>query len=221
MNLTDTLLSEAWYWAAWAVWLPCFALCLFKAPWFRLKDSELLNVWLGMVVLLTVIWSLKAGVKPGLDFHLLGVTVFVLCFGPYLAFVGLCLVLAGVTANGASGVEAYALNAMLLPGVGVVICQLFQRLVNSCLPANFFIYVFINGFLGAVVTTISIGFVASLFLAISGVYGFEYLFSEYFPYFMLLAFSEAWLSGMVVTLFVIYRPAWVVTFDDSRYLANK
>jgi uncharacterized membrane protein len=29
------------------------------------------------------------------------------------------------------------------------------------------------------------------------------------------------LSGMLMTLFVIYRPNWVATFDDSSYLANK
>ena len=72
MNLNDTLLGEAWYWTAWAVWLPLFALSLWRAPWARLKDGELLNVWLGMVVMLTLLWSLKAGVKPGLNLHLLG-----------------------------------------------------------------------------------------------------------------------------------------------------
>jgi len=186
-----------------------------------LKDSELLNVWLGMVVFLAIVWSLKAGVKPGLDFHLLGVAVLVLCFGPYLGFVALSLVLLVVTLNGDAGLEAYALNGLLLAGVGVLFCQLFQRVVNLILPANFFIYVFINGFLGAALTIITIGAAASLFLSFSGAYEWEYLFSEYFPYFILLGFSEAWLSGMLMTLFVIYRPAWVVTFDDKRYLANK
>ena len=61
----------------------------------------------------------------------------------------------------------------------------------------------------------------SLFLGVSGAYSFEYLLDEYLPYFILLGFSEAWLSGMVITLFVIYRPEWVMTFDDSRYLTGK
>ena len=55
MNLPDTLLGEAWYWVAWAVWLPLFARSLFRAPWALLRESELLNVWLGMIVLLTLI----------------------------------------------------------------------------------------------------------------------------------------------------------------------
>lgn len=65
---------------------------------------------------------------------------------------------------------------------------------------------------------IGVGFSVTVFLALAGAYEWEYLINEYFPYFLLLAFSEAWLSGMVITLFVIYRPDWVVTFSDSRYL---
>lgn len=206
---------------AWLIWLPFFAHCVFKAPWHRLKDSEQMNVWLGMVVLLTLVWSLKAGVKPGLNFHLLGATVFTLCFGPRLAFVGLCLVLAGVTLNGGAGILAYAINALLLAGLGVLIAQAVHLVVSRLLPANFFVFIFVNSFFGAALTILGIGFAISVLMFLSGVYPWDYLFNEYFPYFMLLGFSEAWLSGMLATLFVIYRPNWIASFDDSRYLANK
>lgn len=214
-------MGGVWYWAAWAVWLPFFVRSLFRAPWRRLKNSEQLNVWLGMIVFLTVTWSLKAGIKPGLDLHLLGATVFTLCFGPHLAFVGLCLVLLGVTLNGAAGPLAFALNALLLAGVGVAVTQGFHRLVSRFMPAHFFVYIFANGFLGAALTTMAIGLAASLMFAMARVYTLDYLFSEYFPYFMLLGFAEAWMSGIAMTLFVVYRPGWVATFDDSRYLSNK
>lgn len=221
MNLTDTLLGAGWYWAAWIVWGLLFAHSLLRAPWGRLRDSEQLNVWLGMVVLLTLLWSLKAGVKPGLTFHLLGATLFTLSFGPYLAFVGLSLVVAGITLNGAAGPFAYAANALLLAGLSVGLSQLFYRLFSVMLPKHFFVYIFINGFLGAALTIIGVGFAATSLLALVGAYGWDYLISEYFPYFLLLAFAEAWLSGMMMTLFVVYRPHWVVTFDDSSYLAGK
>lgn len=221
MNLPDTLLGEEWYWAAWAVWLLLFARSVWQAPWRRLKNSELLNVWLGMVVFLMLIWSLKAGVKPGLSFHLLGATVFTLSFGPRLAFIGLSLVTAGITMNGAAGVFAFGLNALLLAGLGVVFSQTFYWLLSGLLPKHLFVYIFAHGFFGAALTIICVGFSISLFLALAGAYPWEYLVSEYFPYFLLLGFSEAWLSGMVMTLFVVYRPQWVITFDDSRYLADK
>ncbi len=215
------MLGEAWYWMAWVIWLACFALSLFRAPWHLLKDAERLNVWLGMVVLLTLMWSMQAGVKPGLSLHLLGATVFTLCFGPALAFIGLCLVLAGVTLNGAAGPMAYALNGLLMAGVGVLVSQALYRLLAGVLPKNFFVFIFVNGFFSAALMVVCVGLVSTVFLAVADAYSWEYLTSEYFPYFMLLGFSEAWLSGMVLTLFVVYRPNWVITFDDSRYLVNK
>jgi uncharacterized membrane protein len=221
VNLPDTLLGEEWYWAAWVVWLLFFARSVWRAPWGRLKDSEQLNLWLGMIVLLTLIWSLKAGVKPGLGFHLLGATVFTLSCGPHLAFVGLSLVTAGITLNGAGGPQAFAANALFLGGLGVAFSQGFYRFLSPLLPRHFFVYIFVNGFFGSALTIVGVGFSVTLFLAVTGVYEWEYLISEYFPYFFLLAFSEAWLSGMVMTLFVVYRPNWVITFDDSRYLADK
>lgn len=221
MNLTDNLLGEAWYWVAWAIWLPCFAFSVWAAPWGRLKVSEQSNLWLGMIVLLTLLWSLKAGVKPGLTLHLLGANLFTLAFGPHLAFVGLCLVLLGVTLNGAAGHFAYALNALLLAGCGVFLSHFLFRIFSSFLPRHFFVYVFINSFISSAIVVVLIGVVSTALLSVAQVYEISYLFDEYLPYFLLLAFSEAWLSGMLMTLFVIYRPQWVSSFEDSRYLSGK
>lgn len=221
MNLTNTLLGEGWYWTAWVVWVPLFALCALRAPWGQLRDSERLNVWLGMVVLLTLIWSLKAGVKPGLSLHLLGATVFTLCFGPRLAFIGLSAVMLGVTLNDGEGAFAYAMNVLVVAGLGVFVSQGLFGLFSRLFPQHFFVYIFVNGFLGAALTIISVGFGITVLLVLGGAYSWEYLIEEYFPYFLLLGFAEAWLSGMVMTIFVVYRPNWVVTFDDSRYLTGK
>ena len=221
MNLTDNLLGDGWYWAAWAVWVPLFVRSVWRAPWRRLADSTQLNVWLGMIVVLTLVWSLKAGVKPGLDLHMLGATLFTLSFGPHLAFVGLCLVAAGIMLNGAADLFPFAANALMTAGVGVGISQLSYRVFSRIFPRHFFVYIFANGFFGAALTIIGVGFCSTLLLAVAGAYQFEYLVGEYLPYFLLLAVSEAWLSGMVITLFVVYRPDWVGTFEDSRYLAGK
>jgi uncharacterized membrane protein len=221
VNIPDILLGEAWYWAAWAVWIPLFAFSVFRAPWARFKDGEYFNVWLGMIVMLTVIWSMKAGVKPGLSMHLLGATLFTLCFGRQLAFVGLSIVLSGITLNGAAGYFAYALNALFMAGFAVLVSHAIFRLVARYLPRHLFVFIFANGFFGAAMTVMLVGLASTLFMGLSGAYDFEYLANEYLPYFILLGFSEAWLSGMVLTLFVIYRPKWVIAFDDSLYLAKK
>jgi uncharacterized membrane protein len=221
VNLPDNLLDDVWCWIAWAIWLPVFIRSLWRAPWRRLSDSDQLNLWLGMIVLLTLIWSMKAGVKPGLSMHLLGASVFTLCFGPALAFIGLSMVLLGITLNGAAGGFAFALNSLLVSGSAIFFSQLITQTVNRRLPSHFFIFIFVNGFFGSALMVLGVGFVLTSFMAVSGVYELDYLLAEYLPYFILLGFSEAWLSGMIMTLFVIYRPEWVASFDDTRYLSGK
>jgi uncharacterized membrane protein len=36
-----------------------------------------------------------------------------------------------------------------------------------------------------------------------------------------MGWSEAVLTGMLATLLVVYKPEWVATFDDARYIRNK
>lgn len=221
MNLTDNLLGETWYWAAWIAWVLLFARSVWRAPWKRFRESEQSNLWLGMVVLLVLVWSLKAGVKPGLALHLLGANVFMLAFGPHLAFIGLSMVTLGITLNGAAGTFAYAANALLLAGAPVLLSYYLFRILSTRLPQHFFIYIFVNGFISAGLVIIGVGVLSTAVLGMAGAYPWDYLLEEYFPYYFLLAFSESWLSGMLITLFVVYRPQWVVTFDDSRYLTGK
>ncbi|MEY2632100.1 MAG: hypothetical protein RIR00_754 [Pseudomonadota bacterium] len=221
MNLPEHLLEDWIYWLAWLLWAPLFLRSVRRAAWQRLSDGSMTHFWLGSCVVLVLLWSMKAGVQPGLDLHLLGATVMALCFGPELAFIGLNLVLLGVCLNGSSHFFAFALNSLLLGGVGIGVSHGLLRLGKTFLPHHFFVYVFVNGFFGSALTVFCVGLVSSLVLAAGGAYGTEYLFSEYLPYFLLLGFSEAWLSGMVMTLTVVYRPQWVATFDDASYLANK
>lgn len=221
MNLPDGLLSAAWTIVAWLLFVPFALYAARRAPWRLLADSGRLNVWLGMIVVLILLWNMKAGVKPGLSLHLLGATVFMLCFGWALAFLGLCLVLAGASLNGVAGWHAFALNALLMGGVGVLLGHAVHRLIFRYLPHHFLVYVFADGFFASALAVIAVAMVSSAFLALDGVYAMDYLLSEYLPYALLLGFSEAWLSGMAMTLFIVFRPHWVSSFEDTLYLKNK
>lgn len=225
MNFPSGLFGDAWAWAAWlplaAVWL----WCLYTAPWQRLKEDGQLNIFLGTVVVLMLMWSMKAGVRPGLNLHLLGATAITLMFGRQLAIVGLSLVLAAVTLNGEMhanpGWQAYALNAMVMTVLPVFLAFAVLRAAERWLPANFFIYIFVAAFFGAALTAGATGVAATLLLLAADVYPAQTLLTDFLPYFLLLGFSEAWLNGAAVTLMVVYFPRWVGTFDDRRYLWNK
>ncbi len=221
MNLPDNLLDPALHWLGWGLFAAVFLLALRRAPWGRLGDSAQSNVWLGTIVILTLLWSIKAGVLPGLDLHLLGAMTFTLEFGPWLAFVGLSLVLAGITVNGAAGWESFGLNALLMAGLPVLLAYGIYRFNQRRLSKNPFVFIFANGFFGSALTILATGVAASALLYLGGAYPLEKLLDDYLPYFLLLGFSEAWLTGMVVTILVVYRPQWISTFDDSIYLAKK
>lgn len=45
--------------------------------------------------------------------------------------------------------------------------------------------------------------------------------SDYLLASVLLAWGEALTSGMLMTVFVVYRPAWVMLFDDARYIVGR
>ncbi|GBG03498.1 hypothetical protein AZSI13_28250 [Azospira sp. I13] len=221
MNLPDSLLDSTWLWLGWGLFAVAMLGAAVRAPWQRLADNTQSNVWLGTIVVLTLLWSIKAGVLPGLNLHLLGAMVFTLEFGPWLAFLGLSLVLSGITLNGAAGWESFGLNALLMAGLPVLMAHGIYRFNQKRLSKNPFVYIFANGFFGSALTILGTGLAATLLLVAGGAYPLDKLLEEYLPYFLLLGFSEAWLAGMVVTILVVYRPQWIATFDDTIYLAKK
>ena len=204
MTFPDALFPQVWALGAFVPLAFVYLWCLRTAPWRRLADAGQLNVWLGTIVLLVLVWSMKAGVKPGLNLHLLGATMFTLMFGRELAIIGLSLVLAGVTLNnellGRAGWEAFALNALVLAVLPSLMADAIRRAVERWLPVNFFVYVFVSAFFGAGLTVMATGVLASCLLWGSGVYPATMLGEDYLPYYFLLGFAEAWLNGALITL---------------------
>lgn len=221
MNFPDGLFSLHWIWAGLGIYASLLLFALLGAPWRRLQDSDQLNVFLGVCVSLMVLWTLRAGVVPGLNFHLLGATLLVLMFGWRLALIGLAVVLAGVTLSGKSGVSAYGLNALLLSVVPVLVSHAVQRAAERWLTRHFFVYVFVHGFFNAAIAMACTGIVSALAFLAGGVYPWERLASDYLPVYLLMVFPEAILTGSTIALMVVYRPAWVGSFDDELYLRNK
>jgi uncharacterized membrane protein len=224
MNFPDTLFPPVWTFGAVLVFLPILLWAVMTAPWARLADSRQSNAWLGAIALLTLTWSMKAGVQPGLSLHLLGATMVTLMFGRKLAIAGLALVLAAVTLNGwlndgASGWQSYALNAVVLVFVPVFVTDSIRQLMERFLPVNFFIYIFVGAFFGAAVSLLATGLAMASVLWLAGVYPAAFLWQDYLPYTLLLAFAEAWLNGAMVTLMAVYLPHWLGSFDDRRYLS--
>ena len=221
MNFPDSLLPPLLLWIADALTLLLLFFAVKQAPWARLKNTNLLNVCLGAIVTLMLVWSIKAGIKPGLNFHLLGSTLLTLMFGPWLALAMLSVVLLAVTMAGAAGWASYGLNFLLMAALPVMLSHTLFRMADTRLPNHLFVYIFVNAFIGAGLAMAACGIASTLLLIATGAYSGPYLGTQFLPYFILMGWSEAMLSGMIMTLIVVYRPAWTITFDDERYLKDK
>lgn len=220
MDIPDLLLPQSLLWPANLAAVLLLAACIRHAPWQRLK-AGLLHPWLASCVALLLVWSIKAGIKPGLDFHLLGATLLTLMFGPSLAIVALAVVLAGVTLAGTGGWMSLGLNLLIMAALPVLFSYAVYSQAHYKLPRHVFVYVFLDAFFTAGLAVCLSGVTAILVLAGSGAYTLQFLGSNYLPYFILMGWPEALLTGMAAMLMVAYRPQWLATFSDELYLRNK
>lgn len=188
-----------------------------RAPWRSLTQPVLLNVWLGITVTLLGLWQIKAGIKPGLDLHLLGASAFTLITGWALAVVGLSIVMLVATLLGDGGLSNLPFHGIMLIALPVGLTQLALRLNNRYLPRHLFVYLFACVFFGTALAMAATAFATNALLAWAAVYPARYLYHDYLPYFLLLSGPEALITGMVLTLMVVFRPQWVASFDDRVY----
>lgn len=190
-----------------------------RTPW-RTLNPVALNAWMGACVVVMLFWSLKGGFKPGLEFHLLGGAAFALMAGPWLALIGLAIVLAAVSAYGMAEWSAFGVNYLVMAALPVTLTGLTLRLARR-LPANYFVYIFFNAFLTGWLSFFCAGLLAVCTLALADAYPPDYLFGDALSFYFLLSWSEAFTTGLVLAIFVVYKPHWVATFDDQRYLYAK
>lgn len=197
------------------------ALALYTAPWRRMAASERSHVFLGGSVFLLLLWSIKAGIDPGLGFHLLGATLFTLMFGWQFALFGIALVIIGTTLNGAGDWPSFSLTFLLTGALPVLVSLAGLRLAVRHLPQTFFVYVLVNGYLCGGIAMAATVVAGSALLVCCSAYTFQHIADTYLPFSPMMIFAEGFFTGMLAASMVLWRPEWVWTFDDRRYLAGK
>ncbi|MFP4616080.1 MAG: energy-coupling factor ABC transporter permease [Thiohalorhabdus sp.] len=224
MDLPDGLIPTSWVLGSHLLFAFLLAGLVRMAPWRNLAARpDLALVFAGFLAGVVFLWTARAGIpqNPGLNLHLLGATILTLAFGWPLALMGLIIVLLITTFLGNSGWETFSLNALLLAGIPVLVAAGVHQFVHRRLPNHPFVYIFVSAFLGGALTMAVLAAVSGAVLSLSGTYGMEALVREYLRYFPLLMFPEAFLTGGILAILVVYRPEWVVTFDDEAYLKGK
>ena len=221
MLIEAGLLSGSVNFVASAAGGAALAFAAFRAPWsVWLADSERQWVWFGSMALLLVVWSMKAGITPGLSVRFVLVTALTLLHGWHLAVIAGALVLAVLSYLGMAEWSLYGTNLLCMAVVPALFIAWFHEQVHARLPHNYFIYFFITTFLGAALAFNLAGLLRVGLIAASGTLDAVHVGPEYFAILPFMSFGEAVVNGMIIGMAVIYRPRWVMSFDDRLYLAK-
>lgn len=226
MQIEAALLTPAWRVATTVAALPVLAYALATAPWSTwLQRPDRQHAWLGTIVLLIILWSMRAGITPGLSIQLLLVTTLTLMHGWRLALVGVGVVLAAEcivegTWSDWSVWTAWAANFLCYGVVPAGLVTGLHALVQRWLPHNYFVYFFCTVFFGSMLTfNIAAGARFAL-LAANGTLASTQLPGEYLIFLPVVSVAEAFINGLMMAAAVVYRPEWVASFDDRLYLRH-
>jgi uncharacterized membrane protein len=221
LNPLAIALSPPWIAAGWGVAIPVLLWAARRAPWSRFAASEQVHVWYGSIFAVIVLWSIRATVGDGFTFHLLGVAALTLIGGPALALLGAAIaIVVSIAVRGGMWPNA-GVAFVTMAAIPVTTTWVTLRFAERRLPPNFFVYVFVVAFLGAALSLGAAGVGGATVLTLGGGRPAGLVFGEYLPYLLYLAFGEGTLTGMALTLMVVYRPHWVATFDDAHYIDGR
>ncbi len=220
MELSSALLDRWQLVAGGLLFAGALLLALYRMPWYWLCRGAVLNRYAAACAAVLAVWQIEAHLAHGPALHLLGATLLTLAFGWQLALTGMALVLLTSTAAGGADWPALGINGSLLAVFAVGLSYGIARASERWLPAHLFVYLFAAAFFGAgavMALTCTAGAIALLVAAEMSRHA---VLSNYLPACVLLVFPEAFLTGALVTLAAVYRPHWLVSFDDRRYLGN-
>jgi uncharacterized membrane protein len=198
----------------------CIAWAGWRAPWARLRENEQSHVFLGAIVATAVLWSIGTAIGPLPRLHLLGATLLYLMFGLPLAIVAMGAVAALATAFLPGEWLLAAPRALLGGTLPVLMSHAVLRFCERRLPSNFFVYVFGAAFFGGGMSMLAAGAATATAVAVL-LPEVPLPHDSLVPVLLMLGFGEATLTGMLATLLAVYRPAWIHTFSDERYLHRR
>ena len=184
-------------------------------PWSTVTAPDLRTPWLVLLVAQTVLWSVQLRILPAsVPPVLSGACLAVLMLGWPAAVVttamaaGAALVIAG--APPAAALAALAWNGIAPATAGLAIGLAARR----WLPRHVFVYILGRGFAGTALAMTVAGLAAVAWQPHPpGTDGTVLVTARW-----LAAWGEAFATGALTAIFVAFRPQWLATWSDARYL---
>lgn len=186
---------------------------LWLRPW-RMLSGPLLTPAMAGLALLPWIWLLPQKMPNGLQVQLSGACLLVLMLGWPLAVLVLTGVAAIVYLAGKPDEWAVLSQYVWLGLMPAAITLGLGAVLRRWLPPNPFIYTLGRGFLGTAVSMFLAGVLHELLHRLTGGVGLENALVARW----LMAWGDAFLTGMFAAIFVAFMPQWLATWSDDRYL---
>jgi len=222
LHIPAALIPMSVSWTLNVVFLMILLLAVKTVPFKKfLENVSGQHVYFGAMVTLLLMWGIKAGVSPGLGFHHLGATLFTLMFGWPLAIIGMSIIMLASVLMQHNELISLGVNGCLSIVIPVMTSYAVLKLSQKYLPDNFFIYIFVAAFFGAGIAVAASRLSSIVLLSLVDAYPDAKLIQESLMYTPLFMFPEMFVTGMLISIFVVYKPNWVSTFDDSRYIIGK
>jgi uncharacterized membrane protein len=178
---------------------------------------------------MTIAWNLKATLPGqtgqaliGFSFHFFGASLLVAMLGFWRALTLLfCIAFLNGFLIGGDAFEA-SRNYLLIGALPAFVSTIIIYLIKRYMPKHLFVLILGTGYVA--------GF-ASVFLS-AGLIFFTQQFLMPSPAVLLdplgwvlgviiLSFMEGSLSGMLLAIFLVYRPHWVATYNEVAYVGTQ
>jgi uncharacterized membrane protein len=182
---------------------------------------------LATIIFLAIAWNVSPtlpGQEPGkfygLIFHFYGAALLTAMFGPAIALTILFPVaFLGVFVIQGEYVEA-SRQYLMICVLPTLFAYLTIQLIQKYIPKHLFVLILGNGYVAAFVSVILSGV---LLLAIKMLWGNspnQIDFEGWLLGLIIIAFMEGSLSGMLLAIFLVYRPSWVSTYNEEAYMSR-
>ncbi len=199
---------------------------LYKSPPQVFSKKPLFWLAPAAILFLVAAWNMSPtlpGQAPGkfygLIFHFYGASLLTAMFGPAITLSILFPVaLIGICAFQGDYVEAsqqYLMICVLPTIFSYFSIQTIQRFI----PKHLFVLILGNGYVAAFASIVLSGallLISRLLLGEPGQIDVE----GWLLGLIIIAFMEGSLSGMLLAIFLIYRPNWVATYNEEAYMSR-
>jgi uncharacterized membrane protein len=191
----------------------CVGVALWLRPW-RMLRGPLFTPALAALALLPWLWLLPQKMPQGLQVQLSGACLLLLMLGWPLAVLVLAGIAVVVWLAGQAAPEEVLQQWVWIGLVPATLALGIGAVLRRWLPPNPFVYTLGRAFLGTAAAVFLSGLLLEGLHWLAGDAGRELpLVARW-----LMAWGDAFLTGMFGAIFVAFVPQWLATWSDARYL---